>query len=51
MAYRDWCTVQNLLKSQKTLTPDIIDKVQDIKSQFNSKGKHFYFSDLNSIVL
>lgn len=45
LAYKDWCTVQNLHRGN--LSKENLDKIKHIKSQFNSKRKVFYFSHLD----
>ena len=49
LAYKDWCLVQDLHKG-KSLTKHDLDKIKEIKAQFNSKRKNFDFSHLNSLI-
>ncbi|AKQ53297.1 laglidadg endonuclease (mitochondrion) [Sclerotinia sclerotiorum 1980 UF-70] len=48
LAYKDWCYVQDLLKVP--LSKEGLDKVNEIKAQFNSKRKVFDFSHLDSLT-
>ena len=47
LAYKDWCLVQKLHKG--SLTKENLEKIKEIKNQFNSKRKVFDFSHLNNI--
>jgi len=47
LAYKDWCTVQDLHKGG--LSKDKLDKIETIKNSFNSKRKVFDFSHLDSL--
>ena len=49
LAYKDWCLVQDLHKG-KSLNKQDLDKIKEIKAQFNSKRKKFDFSHLNSLI-
>jgi len=51
LAYKDWCTVVNLIKSRNrsVLTGEEISIVKNIKSQFNSKRTNFNFSHLDDL--
>lgn len=46
LAYKDWCLVQELHKG--SLTKENLEKIKEIKSQFNSKRTVFDFSHLNN---
>lgn len=46
LAYKDWCLVQELHKG--SLTKENLEKIKEIKNQFNSKRKVFDFSHLNN---
>lgn len=46
LAYKDWCIVQDLHKG--SLTKENLEKIKEIKNQFNSKRKVFDFSHLNN---
>jgi len=46
LAYKDWCLVQKLHKG--SLTKENLEKIKEIKSQFNSKRTVFDFSHLNN---
>uniref|UniRef100_UPI001FA7EF84 hypothetical protein n=1 Tax=Ciborinia camelliae TaxID=647257 RepID=UPI001FA7EF84 len=48
LAYKDWCYVQDLLKVP--LNKEGLDKINEIKAQFNSKRKVFDFSHLDSLT-
>ena len=48
LAYKDWCLVQDLHKC-KSLNKQDLDKIREIKAQFNSKRKIFNFSHLNNL--
>nr|YP_010121867.1 LAGLIDADG endonuclease [Monilinia fructicola]QRF72243.1 LAGLIDADG endonuclease [Monilinia fructicola] len=48
LAYKDWCYVQDLLKVP--LNKEGLDKISEIKAQFNSKRKVFDFSHLDSLT-
>ena len=49
LAYKDWCLVQDLLKGT-SLSKEGLDKINEIKGQFNSKRKVFDFSHLDSLT-
>ena len=49
LAYKDWCLVQDLHKG-KSLNKQDLDKIKEIKAQFNSKRKKLDFSHLNSLI-
>ncbi len=46
LAYKDWCLVQELHKG--SLTKENLEKIKEIKSQFNSKRTVFDFSHLKN---
>lgn len=48
LAYKDWCSVQDLHKG--TITKENLEKIKNIKAQFNSKRKRFDFSHLDSLT-
>jgi len=48
LAYKDWCLIQDLHKG-KSLNKQDLDKIREIKAQFNNKRKIFNFSHLNSL--
>ena len=48
LAYKDWCLVQDLHRG-KSLSNKDLDKIREIKAQFNNKRKIFDFSHLNSL--
>ena len=48
LAYKDWCSVQDLHKG--TLSKENLDKIKTIKAQFNSKRKVFDFSHLDCLT-
>ncbi len=48
LAYKDWCLVQDLHKN-KNLDKKTLDKIKEIKSQFNNKRKIYDFSHLNNL--
>ena len=50
LAYRDWCIVQNIHRGGN-LSLDHLEKIKNIKNQFNSKRKVFNFSHLDSLTL
>lgn len=52
LAYKDWCSVQDLqiLNKGKPWSKEDIDKVIFIKNQFNSKRKFFDFSHLDDLT-
>lgn len=46
LAYKDWCLVQKLHKG--SLTKENLEKIKEIKNQFNSKRKVFDFAHLKN---
>lgn len=48
LSYKDWCRVQNLHRGV-SLNNETLKEIKTIKSQFNSKGKIFDFSHLDSL--
>jgi hypothetical protein len=50
LAYKDWCTVQDLVKEPGGLTLERVEKIKTIKAQFNSKRKVFDFSHLDKLT-
>lgn len=48
LSYKDWCLVQDLHRG-KFLNKKDLDKIKEIKAQFNNKRKIFYFSHLNNL--
>ena len=49
LAYKDWCKVQDIHRG-KSLIKEDLDKIKEIKSQFNSKRKLFDFSHLDYLT-
>lgn len=50
LAYKDWCKVQDIHKG-KSLSKEDLEKIHNIKSQFNNKKINFDFSHLNSLTI
>lgn len=49
LTYKDWCLVQDLHRG--SLSKENLEKIKDIKNQFNSKRKVFDFSHLNFLQI
>jgi hypothetical protein len=50
LSYKDWCKVQDLHRG-KSLSKEDLEKIIEIKSQFNNNRVYFDFSHLKDLTL